>query len=73
MFLRQAAKKTQNVVKVVKVKMVKIEKTLSKSATIYKYIFIYSEQMTAFPKSILTKMTMTKMTTMYSKNLEVTK
>ena len=29
--------------------------------------------MTAFPKSILTKMTMTKMTTMYGKNLEVTK
>ena len=36
-------------------------------------LFIYSEQMTAFPKSILTKMTMTKMTTMYGKNLEVTK
>ena len=29
--------------------------------------------MTAFPKSILTKMTTTKMTTMYRKNLEVTK
>ena len=29
--------------------------------------------MNAFPKSILTKMTMTKMTTMYRKNLEVTK
>ena len=36
-------------------------------------LFIYSEQMTEFPKSILTKMTMTKMTTMFGKNLEVTK
>ena len=47
----------------VKVKMVKIETDNVKSATIIKiYIFIYSEQMTAFPKSKMTKMTMTTLT-----------
>ena len=37
-----------------------------KSATIIKIIiFIYSEQMTAFPKSKMTKMTMTTLTTIH--------
>ena len=53
-------------VKVVTVKMVKIE---NRQCQIRHYnkniIFIYSEQMTAFPKSKMTKMTMTTLTTFF--------
>ena len=52
-------------VKTVKVKMVKIENGCCQNRHYnINILFIYSEQMTAFPKSILTKMTMTTLTTL---------
>ena len=55
---------TRRLVKTVKVKMVKIENGCCQNRHYnINILFIYSEQMTAFPKSILTKMTMTTLTT----------
>ena len=52
-------------VKTVKVILVKIENGCCQNRHYnINILFIYSEQMTAFPKSILTKMTMTTLTTL---------
>ncbi len=54
-------------VKMVTVKMVKIEKQTVKTLHYnINILFIYSEPMTAFSQSILTKMTMTTLTTKFS-------
>ena len=49
-------------VTMVTVKMVKIENRQCQNRHYNINIFIYSEQMTAFPKSKMTKMTMTILT-----------